>query len=122
MRASRSTEDLMTPLKPEVAGPVVELSSHTHQLSPQHDRHKFKRSIQSSSVLEHTSKTLDPPTIEVGGSPELPGRKVVTLPPGLHGFGSSKSNGKAGGESMKAGSSSPAAKRGHMKSRSLGSK
>lgn len=116
LRASKSTEDLMTPLKPEVTGPVVAC-----QLSPQYNRHKFKRSIQSSSVIEHTSRTLDPPSIEVGGSPDLPGRKAVTLPAGLQGFGG-KSNGKAGGESMKAVSSSPAARRGHMKSRSLGTK
>ena len=110
LRASKSTEDLMTPLKPEVTGPVLA------PLSPQCNRHKFKRSIQSSSVIVHTPRTLDPPSIEVGGSPDLPGRKAVTLPAGLSG----KYNGKAVGESMKA--ASPATRRGHMKSRSLGTK
>ena len=113
LRASKSTEDLMTPLKPEVTGPVLA------PLSPQYNRHKFKRSIQSSSVIERTTRTLDPPSIEVGGSPDLPGRKVVTLPADCRDL-VARNNGKAVGESMKA--ASPATRRGHMKSRSLGTK
>lgn len=114
LRTSRSTEDLATPLKPELAGPT-ELTSHAHQRT--NGRRRLERTSFSSASFDSRM-----PAVLVTGSPDLRGKKSSTLPVGLQASAASKSNGVLAGEMARRAPISPAVKRGHKKSRSLGSK
>ena len=126
----------MTPLKPELAGPV-ELTSTSRPVASTPTRHKLElKYVRSTPELEErtsgTSSPAEAPSVEVTcWSPEDWRRagKVATLPASLHPSYTSKSDGGGGGgggggELMrKALTSSPATKkRGHVKSKSLGTK